>query len=165
MDNQSIPTERGVGNIIGFQQHVLPHSHHSQITKIPEVLYEQTYPFGLATALLEFTRVVKEVKLIPYKDLPVPRRLVVETLLAMCRDLGWVVDMKKSELTPQQDFNFVSHRFDLLTGWVLTTQERWLALQQKLQFFKSKLDCTVRQFMSLIDLLPWKSRCGQLAST
>ena len=32
--------------------------------------------------------------------------------------------MKKSELTPQQVFNFVGYRFDLLTSRVLPTQER-----------------------------------------
>ena len=37
-------------------------------------------PFGLATAPLEFTKVVKEVKLMA-QDLPVPRRLVVERSL------------------------------------------------------------------------------------
>ena len=40
--------------------------------------------------------------------------------------------------------------FDLLTGRILATQERWLALQQKLQFLKNRDSCTVRQFMSLI---------------
>ena len=44
------------------------------------------------------------------------------TLLDLCHELGWVVNMKKSELTPQQVFNFVGYRFDLLTGQVLPTQ-------------------------------------------
>ena len=52
--------------------------------------------------------------------------------------------MKKSELTLQQDFNFVGYQLDLLAGRVLPTQERWLALQQKLQFAKSRDSCTVR---------------------
>ena len=64
-----------------------------------------------------------------------------QTLLAWCRELGWVVNMKKSELTPQQDFNFIGYRFDLLTSRDLPTQERWLALQQKLKFVKSKESC------------------------
>ena len=33
-----------------------------------------------------------------------------------------------------------------MTGRVLPTQERWLALQQKLQFVKSRESCTVKQF-------------------
>ena len=80
-------------------------------------------------------------------------RLHTQTLLALCRELGWVVNMGKSELTPQQVFNFVGYRFDLLSGRVLPTQDRWVTLQQKLQFIKGRKSCSVRQFMSLIGLL------------
>ena len=48
-----------------------------------------------------------------------------QTLLALCRELGWVVNMK-SELTPQQVF--VGYWFDMLTSQVLPTQERWARL-------------------------------------
>ena len=126
-------------------------------------------PFGLATAPLEFTKVVKEVKLMAqargirihqYLDDWLVRapdqetcQLHTQTLLALCHELGWVVNMEKSELTPQQVFNFVGYRFDLLSGRVLPTQDRWVALQQKLQFIKGRDCCSVRQFMSLIGLL------------
>ena len=126
-------------------------------------------PFGLATAPLEFTKVVKEVKLMAqargirihqYLDDWLVRapdqetcQLHTQTLLALCHELGWVVNMEKSELTPQQVFNFVGYRFDLLSGRVLPTQDRWIALQQKLQFIKGTDCCSVRQFMSLIGLL------------
>ena len=126
-------------------------------------------PFGLATAPLEFTKVVKEVKLMAqargirihqYLDdwflrAPDPGTCQqnTQTLLALCRELGWVVNMKKSELVPQQIFNFVGYRFDLLTGRVLPTLERWETLRAKLLFVKSKDSCTVRQLMSLIGLL------------
>ena len=126
-------------------------------------------PFGLATAPLEFTKVVKEVKLMAqargirihqYLDDWLVRapdqetcQLHTQTLLALCHELGWVVNMEKSELTPQQVFNFVGYWFDLLSGRVLPTQDRWIALQQKLQFIKGRDCCSVRQFMSLIGLL------------
>ena len=126
-------------------------------------------PFDLATAPLEFTKVVKEVKLMAqargirihqYLDDCLVRapdqetcRLHTQTLLALCRELGWVVNMEKSELTPQQVFNFVGYWFDLLSGRVLPTQDRWITLQQKLQFIKGRKSCSVRQFMSLIGLL------------
>ena len=61
--------------------------------------------------------------------------------------------MTKSELVPKQVFNFVGYRFDLITGRVLPTQDRWETLQEKLRFMKSHHQCTVRQFMSLIGLL------------
>ena len=126
-------------------------------------------PFGLATAPLEFTKVVKEVKLMAqargirihqYLDdwllrAPDPGTCQqnTQTLLALCRELGWVVNMKKSEQVPQQNFNFVGYRFDLLTGRVLPTVERWETLRAKLLFIKNKDSCTVRQLMSLIGLL------------
>ena len=86
-------------------------------------------PFGLARAPLEFTKVVKEVKLMAqargirihqYLDDWLVRapdqetcQLHTQTLLALCHELGWVVNMEKSELTPQQVFNFVGYRLDL----------------------------------------------------
>ena len=126
-------------------------------------------PFGLATAPLEFTKIVKEVKLMAqnrgirihqYLDdwlLRAPSReiglLHTQVLLSLCHELGWLVNLKKSELNPQQVFTFVGYRFDLLTGRVLPTQERWASLRQKLLFLKTRDSCTVRQFMSLIGLL------------
>ena len=117
-------------------------------------------PFRLATAPLEFTKVVKEVKLMAqakairihqYLDDSLWRAQSPETclqhtqtLLALCRDLGWVVNMKKSELEPQQDFNFIGYLFDLSTCRVLPTQDRWSALQDKLNFIKNRDTCTVR---------------------
>ena len=126
-------------------------------------------PFGLATAPLEFTKVVKEVKLMAqtkgirihqYLDdwllraqCPEICQQHTQTLLALCRELGWVVNMKKSELVPQQVFNFVGYRFDLSTSRVLPTPYRWETLQKKLRFIKDKDTCTVRHLMSLIGLL------------
>ena len=134
---------------------------------INKVNYQFTsLPFGLATAPLEFTKVVKEVQLMAqaqgirihqYLDdwlLRAPCQATclqhTRTLLALCQELGWVVNMKKSELTPQQVFNFICYRFDLVTGRVLPTQDRWSTLKQKLKFIKDRNYCTVRQFMSLI---------------
>ena len=137
-------------------------------------LFNQTFqfaalPFGLATAPLEFTKVVKEVKLMAqargirihqYLDdwllrAPSPEICLqhTQTLLALCQQLGWVVNMTKSELVPKQVFNFVGYWFDLITGRVLPTQDRWETLQEKLRFIKGQCSCTVRQFMSLIGLL------------
>ena len=77
-NNLVVPATRGMGDITGFQRHLLPHS---SSCKVPEISQNQSYqfralPFGLSTAPMEFTCVVKEVKLMGYKDPPVPRRLV-----------------------------------------------------------------------------------------
>ena len=97
-------------------------------------LHGQTFqfralPFGLATAPLEFTKVVKKVKLMAqsrgirihqYLDdwlLRAPCRETcvnqTQTLMALCQQLGWLVNLQKSELVPQQEFNFVGYHFDL----------------------------------------------------
>ena len=67
-NNQALPSGGGVGHILGFQRCLLPHSHQSKVEEVPWVSPKQTFqftalPFGLATAPLEFTMVVKEVKL------------------------------------------------------------------------------------------------------
>ena len=98
-------------------------------------------PFGLSTAPLEFTKVVKEVKLMAqsrgirfhqYLDdwlVRAPCRETckrhTQTVLDLCRRLGWIVNMTKSELCPQQVFNFVGYHFDLSQDFVKPTQERW----------------------------------------
>ena len=137
-------------------------------------LHSQAYqftalPFGLSTAPLEFTKVAKEVKLMAqargirihqYLDdwllrAPCPETCLLHTrtLLDLCHRLGWVVNMTKSELVPQQVFNFVGYRFDLSQGLVKPTQERWIVLSQKISDLLNQQVCSVRQFMSLIGLL------------
>ena len=137
-------------------------------------LHGQTFqfralPFGLATAPLEFTKVVKEVKLMaqsrgirihqylddwllraPFREACVNQ---TRTLMALCQQLGWLVNLQKSELVPQQEFNFVGYHFDLAKGLVKPTQERWQTLTQKIKMLMNRDHCSVREFMSLIGLL------------
>ena len=126
-------------------------------------------PFGLSTAPMEFTCIVKEVKLMAqsrgirihqYLDdwlIRAPTRESchqgTQSLLALCQELGWMVNMQKSELEPQQVFDFVGYQYDLLNGLVRPTQNRWEALQQKVTGLLQNRSCRVRTFMSLIGLL------------
>ena len=126
-------------------------------------------PFGLSTAPMEFTGVVKEVKFMAqsqgirihqYLDDWLIRAPTKESchqgtqsLLALCQELGWMVNMQKSELEPQQVFDFVGYQYDLLNGVVRPTQNRWEALQQKITVLLQNRFCRVRTFMSLIGLL------------
>ena len=126
-------------------------------------------PFDLLTAPLEFTKVVKEVKLMAqargirihqYLDdwlLRDPCREIclqhTQILLGLCHELGWIVNLPKLVLTAQQVFNFVGYHFDLSQGLVNPSQERWLALIQKIETPLGKETCSVKQFMSLIGLL------------
>ena len=82
-------------------------------------------PFGLSTAPMEFTCVVKEVKLMAqsqgirihqYLDDWLIRAPTKESchqgtqsLLALCQELGWIVNLQKSELEPQQVLEFVGY--------------------------------------------------------
>ena len=76
-----------------------------------------------------------------------------QTLVKMCRDLGWLVNVEKSELEPKQVFDFVGYQFDLRSGRVRPTPDRWQNLQEKILSLLSLPACPVRQFMSLIGLL------------
>ena len=93
----------------------------------------QTYqfkalPFGLSTAPMEFTVVAKEVKLMAgHKGIRIHQYLDdwlvrakshsiclqnTQTLVRICQELGWLVNLEKSELEPKQVFNFVGYQFD-----------------------------------------------------
>ena len=134
----------------------------------------QTYqfkalPFGLSTAPLEFTVVAKEVKLMAlYKGIRIRQYLDgwlvratshqvchqhTKLLVQICQDLGWLVNLEKSELEPKQVFDFVGYQFDLQSGRVRPTSEHWQSLQQKVRGLLSLPTCPVREFMSLIGLL------------
>ena len=126
-------------------------------------------PFGLSTAPMEFTVLAKEVKLMAihrgirihqYLDdwLVRARSLHIclqhtQILVKMCQDLGWLVNLEKSELEPKQVFDFVGYQFDLRSGRVRPTPDRWQSLQDKIQALLLLLACPVQQLMSLIGLL------------
>ena len=140
-----------------------------KVLTVPSQQSNISVPFSLSTAPLEFTKVIKKVKLMTqargirihqYLDdwlLRAPCQetcqLHTQTLLDLCHDLGWVVNLPKLELMLQQEFNFVGYRFDLSQGLVKPTQERWLALVQKVETLLRQETCSIRQFMSLKGLL------------
>ena len=126
-------------------------------------------PFGLSTAPMEFTTVVKEVKLIAQSqgirvhqyldDWLVRARSYQDCLrhtnelVTICQTLGWIVNVEKSELDPKQVFDFVGYQYDLKLGKVRPTQERWQTLHKKVLSLLTVTQCRVRQLMSLIGLL------------
>ena len=89
-------------------------------------------PFGLSTAPMEFTCVVKEINLMAqsrgirihqYLDDWLIRAPTKESchqgtqsLLSLCQELGWVMNLQKSELEPKQVFEFVGYQYDLSHG-------------------------------------------------
>ena len=134
----------------------------------------QTYQFkappsGLSTAPLEFTVVAKEVKLMAiHKGIRIHQYLDewlvrarshqvclqhTQDLVKICQELGWLVNLEKSELEPKQIFDFVGYQFDLRAGRVRPTPDRWQNLQDKILEILSLPACPAWQFMSLIGLL------------
>ena len=105
----------------------------------------QTYQFkamrfGLSTAPLEFTVIAKEVKLMAiHKGIRIHQYLDdwlvrarsyqaclqhTQVLVEICQNLGWLVNLDKSELDPKQIFNFVGYQFDLKASRVRPTPDR-----------------------------------------
>ena len=76
-----------------------------------------------------------------------------QVLVKMCRHLGWLVNVEKSELEPKHVFNFVGYQFDLQSGRVRRTPDWWQSLQEKILELISRPACLVRELMSLIGLL------------
>ena len=116
-------------------------------------------PFGLSIAPMEFTTVAKEIKLMALQrgirihqyldDWLVGARFHntclqhTQTLVALCQELGWLVNREKSELVPKQVFNFVGYQFDLNEGRVRPTPECWQVLTTKIQAILSSPVCPV----------------------
>ena len=76
-----------------------------------------------------------------------------QVLVKMCQNLGWLVNIERSELEPKQVFNLVGYQFDLESGRVRPTTDRWQSLQEKILELISLPTFSVREFMSLIGLL------------
>ena len=103
-------------------------------------------PFGLAIAPLVFTSLVKEVKLLALQQGIILHQYLddwsirapskeechsqTQALLSLVKDLGFVVNLKKSELRPSQRFDFLGYHFLLDLALVKSTQDRWTKLQE-----------------------------------
>ena len=105
-------------------------------------------PFGLSTAPLEFTVVAKEVKLMAiHKGIRIHQYLDnwlvratshqvclqhTQDLVKICQELGWLMNLEKSELEPKQVFDFVGYQFNLRASRVRPTLDHWQNLQDKI---------------------------------
>ena len=135
-----------------------------------ETSYQFTsLPFGLATAPLVFTSLVKEVKLLALKqDIRLHQYLDdwlirassqdeaqkhTVKLLSLIQSLGFIVNLQKSELNPQQRFDFIGYRFLLDQGLVRPTSDRWNKIQISFNRISKKSVISARTLMSTIGLL------------
>ena len=119
-DNLVVLTERRMGDLSGFQRCVFPYPNLPEVQKISQIFPEQSNlsvhssPFWFGHGSPQVHKGDQEVKLMAqgkgirihqYLDDWLLRAPCLETclqhtqtLLALCQQLGWVVNMKKSEL-------------------------------------------------------------------
>ena len=132
-NNLDLPTTGGMSNIARLQRHLFHIPINTRSRQFLRFhLQDRTSqfkvtPFGLSTAPLKFTCMVKEVKLMAqafgiriyhYLDDWWVRAQTKESchqgtqsLLTLCQELGWVINIQKSELEPKQ----------VSTSWVTNT--------------------------------------------
>ena len=55
-------------------------------------------------------------------DLTKPDTGIHKTLVALCQELGWMVNIDKSELNSKQVFDFIDYQLDLKEGKVRPTR-------------------------------------------
>ena len=145
-NHQDIPPARGVGYLNRHKDAYFHIPIQEQSRKYLRFHVQgQTYqfkalPFGLSTAPMDFTVIAKEMKLMAIlKGIRIHQYLDnwlvrarshqvclqhTQDLVKMCQDLGWLVNLKKSELEPKQVINFVGYQFDLKSGRVRPTPDR-----------------------------------------
>ncbi|CAC5399818.1 unnamed protein product [Mytilus coruscus] len=124
-------------------------------------------PFGPTSAPRVFTKVVSVVaahlrpqviRLVVYLDdwflvnqaslMLVQDREIVFNLLVK---LGFIINLKKSFLTPTQKITYIGALFHLDLGIVMPTQERVLKLQKTVKEMKLKNHATARDFLHLLN--------------
>ena len=174
-NHPNFPPTRGVGHLLGFQGRLLPYTDTGTVPEISKISCPRSDIPIQSTAFRSVhsthgvhcgsKRGEANGHTPGYKNPPVPRRLVGESQIPpglspaysdpseACQTLGWLVNLEKSELEPKQVFDFVGYRFDLRSGRVRPTPDRWQSLRDKIQTLLSLPACPVRQFMSLIGLL------------
>ena len=155
-----------------FHVPIHPDSQHLLRFHIDKRTYQfKALPFGLATAPLEFTRIVQEVKLVlqsrgnrvhQYLDDWLLRantrhQCLVQTkeLIQVVQDLSFVINFEKSELEPTKKIDFLGYHFDLIQGKVFPTDKKLGILEKAVQDMEVVSQTTPRLLMSLIGVLAY----------
>ena len=167
-------SDRRVGGFHRPHRCLFSCTHTPKVSKVRFHVQGQVYqfrglPFGIATAPLEFTRVVKEVKfialsqgvrihqylddwLVRAKD-PDSCARDVQKLVNLVGKLGWIVNLKNSELNPTQDLEFLGYRFNLREGLVYPNQKKLDKLKILAVSILQGHNTTPRKLMSLIGVM------------
>jgi hypothetical protein len=76
-----------------------------------------------------------------------------QSLLHLVGELGWIVNPLKLDLIPSQEFEFLSYRYNLVSGKVFPTEKRFQDIVQKITKLLENPLTTLRSLMSVIGLL------------
>ena len=174
-DNKDLPSGRGVGHFHRLQGRILPHTNSQSVQEVhvfshPGLVlpvqsptlwsFHSTYGVHSGGQRGQIDGLTEGYRIHQYLDDWLVRATSHQiclqhtlTLVALCRELGWLVNQEKSELDPKQVFNFVGYHFDIKEVKVRPTPERWQTLTDKILSILSGPVCPDRQFMSLIGLL------------
>ena len=139
-NHQDITPTKGVGHLNRFQGRPLPYTNTGTVQEISEIscpgsdIPIQSSAFWSVHSALEVHCGSKQVKLMAiHKSIRIHQYLDdwlmrarshqiclqhTQMPVKMCQNLGWLVNVEKSELEPKQVFNFVGYQFDLKSGRV-----------------------------------------------
>ena len=142
-----------------------------------EVYQYRVLPFGMAPSPYVFTRVVVQVKELlqreghqlfqflddwlgqcPDRDLAVQR---ASASVNLCKELGLVLNDEKSELVPQQEFDYVGMHCDLRDYMVSVTERNVMNILGKVSNFLTRDVWTAKEWQSLLGVL--QSQCQYMA--
>ena len=77
----------------------------------------------------------------------------VQKLITLVEKLGWIVNLKKSELNPTQDLEFLGYRFNLRDGLVYPNQKKVDKHKIQAVSILQGHTTTPRKLMSLIGVM------------
>ena len=80
---------------------------------------------------------------------------ILKTTLAILTELGWIISMKKSRITPQQTFVWLGVEYDLVNHTVNNSEQNIVQFHQKLQDLLKENTCTKRGIMGIQGLKSW----------
>ena len=170
-----LPQEGGMGHIYNRSHRCLPTRTYSHpVSEVPRVSFQRRHltvhqpPIRASNSPPHFHQYSQKGKTdsfaIRNQTPPIPGRLLIrapseqqcmvqtQKLLKLVKDLGFIVNLKKSELRPSQRFDFLGYHFLLDLALVKPTQDRWTKLKM---FHRLSLKSVIsaRTLMSTIGLL------------
>ena len=138
-NHHNIPPARGVDQLNRFQGRLFPYPNTGTVQEIPQiscpgpVIPVQSPAIQTVHSTLGIYSDCKRSETDFFKGIRIHQYLDdTQELVQLCKNLGWQVNFEKSELDPKQVLDFVGYQFDLKSGRVRPTQERWQTLQQKI---------------------------------